>query len=191
MPKPMSARVPEKIARGVIATGFMASFGPNEVVIDFLQFISRPANLAARVVMTPQVMEQFLAVLRENLARYTSAFGPPPPLPKNPDDRPRPPQEIYDELKISDEQFSGTYANAVMVHHTPAEFAMDFITTFFPTAVVSSRVYLSSSRLPPLIETLSSVLAQYHRRQNPGPPPPGQSHGTAPGIPGFPTPPEK
>ena len=71
-PRPLSAHVPEKIARGVVATGFMASFGPNEVVLDFLQFISRPAHLAARVVMTPQVMQQFLNVLRENLSRYST-----------------------------------------------------------------------------------------------------------------------
>jgi hypothetical protein len=199
--KPVSARVPEKIARGVVATGFMASFGPNEVVLDFLQFISRPAHLAARVVMTPVVMEQFLAVLRENLGRYTNTFGPPPVLPKHPDDRPRTAQEIYDELKVTDEQLCGVYANAVLVHHTPAEFAMDFITTFFPNAVVSARVYLSSSRMPSLVETLNNVLTQYQRQragQNPGGPggpgsgPQGpESHGTAPGIPGFPTPPEK
>jgi hypothetical protein len=183
--KPFSARVPEKIARGILATGFMASLGPNEVVIDFLQFISRPANLGARVVMTHAVMEQFLGVLRENLGRYTNSFGPPPTLPKNPDDRPRTAQEIYDELKVTDEQLTGVYANAVLVHHTPAEFAMDFITTFFPNAVVSARVYLAASRLPPLIDTLQNVLNQYNQRRqappqtppshpflNPPPPPP-------------------
>ena len=123
-------------------------------------------------------------------------------MPKPPDERPRTPQEIYDELKVTDEQLSGTYANAVMVHHTPAEFAMDFITTFLPNAVVSARVYLSPSRLPPLVDTLTNILNQYQRHQahagqgpagsgGPPPPPPPTSHGTAPGIPGFPTPPEK
>ena len=60
--------VPERVARGATATGFLAFFGPNEFVIDFLQFLSRPANLVARVVMTPAVAEQFLGVLRENMA---------------------------------------------------------------------------------------------------------------------------
>src|ERR1041385_3918157 len=66
---PTSARVPERVSRGATATGFMAFFGPNEFVIDFLQFISRPANLVARVVMAPVVAEHFLGVLRENLNR--------------------------------------------------------------------------------------------------------------------------
>ncbi|MCL2647432.1 MAG: DUF3467 domain-containing protein [Phycisphaerales bacterium] len=205
-PRHISARIPEKVAKGIVATGFMSFVGPNEVVIDFLQIIARPAHLASRVVMTPVVAEQFLAVLRENLSRYTASFGQPPALPKNPEAQPRTPQEIYDELKIPDEQLPGVYANACLVGHTPAEFAIDFITTFMPHAVVSSRVYLAAPRVPPLIDTLSNVLEKYHRQrqqQMPPPPfspgnppgsPPGRepppNYGNAPGIPGFPTPPQ-
>src|SRR3954468_17079938 len=79
---PTSARVPEKIARGAIATDFMAFFGPTEFVIDFLQLLSRPANLVARVAMSPVVVEQFLGILRENLSRHHTQFGAPPSLPK-------------------------------------------------------------------------------------------------------------
>ena len=194
-PKPISARVPEKIAKGIVATGFLSYFGQNEVVLDFLQFIARPAHLASRVVMTPAVTEQFLNVLRENLAHYTKSYGPPPALPKNPEQQPRSPQEIYDELKIPDDQLHGVYANACLVGHTPAEFAIDFITTFMPNAVVSSRIYLAAPH-PQLIETLTGVLDKYHRQrqqqQSPQNPPkegPG-NYGSAPGIPGFPTPPQ-
>ena len=186
--QPMSARVPEKIARGVTATGFLAYLGQQELVVDFLQFISRPPHLVARVVMTPAVAEQFLSVLRENLGRYTATFGAPPPIAKNPNDKPRPAQEIYDDLKIQDDQLSGVYANAVMVGHTPAEFGVDFITSFFPTAAVSARVYLAAPRIPQLIETVAGLVQQHHRRtsSNGGNNP---NLGTAPGIPGFPSPP--
>src|SRR3954462_14843691 len=92
---PTSARVPERVARGATATGFLAFFGPNEFVIDFLQFITRPAHLIARVVMTPVVAEQFLAVLRQSLGQYQNQHGNPAPLPKPPGERPRAPQEIY------------------------------------------------------------------------------------------------
>ena len=183
--QPVAARVPEKIARGVVATGFLAYLGPQELVLDFLTFISRPPHLAARVVLSPPVAEQFLNVLRENLSRYASSFGSPPPIPKNPNDKPRPAQEIYDDLKIPDEQLSGVYANAVMVGHTPAEFGIDFITSFFPTASVSARVYLAAPRVTQLIDTLAGLVAQHHRRSTP----PTFNPGTAPGIPGFPTPP--
>src|ERR1043165_2707437 len=83
---PTSARVPERVGRGATATGFLAFFGPNEFVIDFLQFIARPAHRVARGVMTPAVAEQFLAVLRENLSRYSAQFGTPPALPKGTSD---------------------------------------------------------------------------------------------------------
>ncbi len=68
---PMSARVPEKVSRGVVATGFLAYFGPNEFVVDFLQFIARPPQLVARVIMPPAVAEQFVAVLRDIVGRYS------------------------------------------------------------------------------------------------------------------------
>ncbi|HUO07136.1 MAG TPA: DUF3467 domain-containing protein [Phycisphaerae bacterium] len=197
---PMSARVPEKVARGVLATAFLSYFGPQEFVIDFLQLIGRPPQLAARIVMTPAVAEQFIHVLKENLTRYTANYGPPPTIPKNPNDKPRTAQEIYDDLKLPDDQLSGVYANAVLVGHTPAEFGMDFITSFFPTAAVCARVYLSAPRIPQLIETLSGLVAQYHKQRSPGPNvnpggggggggQGGTGYGTAPGIPGFPTPP--
>lgn len=192
---PTSARVPERVARGATATGFLAFYGPNEFVIDFLQFIARPAHLVARVVMTPMVAEQFLAVLRENLNRYSGQFGPPPPLPKATGDKPRPPQEIYDEIKIPEEILSGVYANTVMVGHTPAEFGIDFITSFIPHASVAARVYIAAPRVPQLIETLNGLVSQFKRQraehtgQGEPPPPPQSGFGTAPGIPGFPTPP--
>jgi hypothetical protein len=193
---PTSARVPEKISRGIVATGFLAYFGPNEFVVDFLQFIARPPHLAARVIMPPAVAEQFVAVLRENLSRYSAQFGAPPALPKNPQDKPRAAQEIYDDLKIPDEMLCGSYCNAVMVGHTPAEFGIDFITSFIPTAVVSARVYLAAPRIPALIESMTGLLAQFHRQRaaasQPKPPQPPQQppgFGTAPGIPGFPGPP--
>ncbi len=161
--------------------------------------MARPTHLAARVVMNPVVVEQFVGVLRENLARYTVQFGPPQTLPKAPADQaPRPPQEIYDDLKIADDVLSGVYANNVLVGHTPAEFGIDFITSFIPHAAVSARVYISAPRVPQLVETLSGLLTQYKRQHaaQASPPPPPQSgpvppgnYGTAPGIPGFPTPP--
>ncbi len=193
---PTSARVPDKIARGVTATGFLAFFGPNEFVIDFLQFIARPAHLVARVVMTPNVAEQFLGVLRENLGRYQAQFGTPQGMPKNnPQEKPRPAQEIYDDVKISEDQMSGVYANTVMVGHTPAEFGLDFITSFIPHASVTARVYVAAPRVPQLIDTLAGLVNQYkaqqaaqQQAQRPPEPPPPPKYGTSPGIPGFPTP---
>jgi hypothetical protein len=120
-----------------------------------------------------------------------------------PPEKPRPPQEIYDDVKISDDVMSGVYANSVMVGHSPAEFGIDFITAFIPHAAVSARIYVAAPRIPQLIETVSGLVIQYKKQhgisvqqiqglpdssQSPQQPPSG--FGTAPGIPGFPTPPQ-
>ena len=57
-------------------------------------------------------------------------------------EKPRPVQEIYDDLKIPEDVVSGVYANTVMVGHTPVEFGLDFITSFIPHAAVSARVWM-------------------------------------------------
>jgi hypothetical protein len=177
--QPIGARVPEKVAKGVLSTGVLVLDSPNEFVLDFMQALSRPFNVAARVVLTPVVMEQFVNALRENLSRFEQRFGPPPALPKPNTDRRPTIQEIYDEFKLPDEMMSGVYSNAVMVGHTPAEFFMDFITNFFPTSAVSARIYMAAAQMPRTIDALATALQRYHQRmqqmrqqqQNPPQPP--------------------
>lgn len=162
---PTSARVPERVTRGVTATGFLAFYSQHEFVVDFLQLLARPPQLAARVIMTAGVAEQFLAVLKDSMLRYEHSFGPAPIMPKSQGERPRTAQEVYDDIKIPDEMLPGVYANAFIIGHTPAEFGIDFITTFFPSATVVSRVYLAAPRIAQLIETLSGLVTQFHRGQ--------------------------
>ena len=87
----------------------------------------------------------------------------------------RPIQDIYDELRLDDELLSGRYCNAVIVRHTPAEFALEFITRFMPHSAVSSRVIVAAPNIPSLMGSLEQALADYRRRQGPpgpsGPPP--------------------
>ena len=80
----------------------------------------------------------------------------------------RPIQDIYDELKLDDELLSGRYCNAVIVRHTPAEFAFEFITRFMPHSAVSSRVIVSAPNVPSLMGSLEQAVADYQRRQSSG-----------------------
>jgi hypothetical protein len=183
---PVSARVPERVARGVMTTGVIVLDSPNEFVLDFLQGLSRPPSIAARVVLPPAVMFQFVASVRDNLAKYTERFGPPAPLPKPPPQQPRPSiQELYEHFKLPDDLMSGAYANSVLIGHSPSEFLFDFITGFYPTASVSCRVFLSAQQVPRTLETLNAALGTYqkrfqpqaqakpqHQQQPPTPPPP-------------------
>ena len=48
-------------------------------VLDFLQSLSRPPQIVARVVLPPQVMYSFVASLRDNLNTFSQRFGAPAP----------------------------------------------------------------------------------------------------------------
>jgi hypothetical protein len=163
--QPVAARVPEKLARGTFTTGVLVQDGPNEFVLDFLQALSRPPQITARVVLTPPVMMALVNTLADNLNKYVQAYGPPAPLPRPPQPQRRPNiQEIYENFKLPEDLWSGVYANSVLIGHAPAEFFMDFITGFYPTAAVSSRVYLAAQQAPRVLETLKMSLQQYQRR---------------------------
>ena len=167
---PVSARVPERVARGVMTTGVIVLDSPNEFVLDFLQGLSRPPSIAARVVLPPAVMFSFVNSVRDNLGKYTERFGPPAPLPKPPVQQPRPSiQELYEHFKLPEDLMSGAYANSVLIGHSPSEFLFDFITGFYPTASVSCRVFLSAQQIPRTLETLTAALATYQKRFQPQP----------------------
>jgi hypothetical protein len=165
---PVGARIPDRLAQGVLSTGAIVMNGPTEFVIDFVQSLTRPPRVAARVVVTPLVMAQFVAALKDNLEKYERAFGP-PKLPPSPPPSERPTvKDIYRDLRLPDEQLSGAYATTIMIGHSPSEFFLEFITRFYPQAAVSARVYMSASRMPGLLATLTSSL---EKRTGNKPPP--------------------
>jgi len=175
---PVGALVPDSVAAGVFSTGAVALEGPEEFIIDFLQAVTRPPRVGARVVMTPRVMGQFIEALKDNLGKYEGRFGPPKPLPQR-DPKARPDlREMYNDLRLADSELSGAYATAVMIGHSPSEFFFDFITRFFPRAAVSSRVYMSASQVPHVLATLTKSL-ENRRGRGPSQPP-----GAAPGSDG-------
>lgn len=176
---PVSARVPSNVGRGVFSTGAVVFEGPHEFVIDFLLRLGSPHTVASRVVISPTVCAQLIAALRDNLQKFEGRFGKPQPLPAPPPGEPRGSiSDLYEQLKLPDEQLSGVYANAVMIGHSASEFWFDFITTFYPRSAVSSRVFLSAQQIPGLLETLNTSYQQYRTKQSqgkpPGPPTPPQ-----------------
>jgi hypothetical protein len=161
----ISARVPEKVSRGVFSTGAMVFQGAHEFVLDFVLRMAMPHQIVARVVLPISIMPNVIAALRENLHNYQSKFGPPPALPVPPQPVTPPPiEDIYSQLKLPDDLLSGVYANAVMIAHTPSEFYFDFITNFYPKSAVSCRVYLSAPQLPGLLNTLTRSFQQYQQK---------------------------
>jgi hypothetical protein len=173
----ISAVVPERVARGVFSTGAVVVQGAHEFILDFLLRMSQPQQVAARVVLPPGVVMQFIAALSDNLRNYESKYGPPlvpnsqaamaaaaPPVSA---------QELYEQLKLQDDVLSGNYANAVMIGHTPSEFCFDFITTFYPRSAVSCRVFMAAPGIPRLLESLKHSFEKFQQKftQHGGPPP--------------------
>lgn len=176
----LSARVPERVSRGAFSTGAIVMTGGTEFIVDFIQNLGTPPSVAARVIMPHACLPQFIEALRKNLDIYRQRFGEPPLLPRAalPTRQPSA-QEIYDELKMPDDQLSGAYANGVMIGHTGSEFKFDFLTNLFPTSAVSARVFLSVPQVPRLLDSLQNTYKQFQQRvqqkRPPGQSPPGQS----------------
>jgi hypothetical protein len=171
----VGARVPEKVARGVFSTGVLVLQGASEFVLDFLLRMNQPQQVAARVVLPISLVPQFIEVLRANLDNYRKTFGSgPPPIPAGPVP-PKPPniEEIYQDLKISEDVTVGAYANAVMVVHTATDFCLEFIANFYPKAVITSRVFLSAPQVPVLLHTLIQSWGNYQAKLSQQHKPPG------------------
>jgi hypothetical protein len=172
--------------------------GAHEFILDFLLRMSQPQQVAARVVLPPGVVAQFIAALTDNLNNYQSKFGQPvvptgptapatsggpgapaPGAPGQPPAAPQSPvsaQDLYEQLKLQDDVLSGNYANAVMIGHTPCEFCFDFITTFFPRSAVSCRVFMAAPGIPRLLDSLKHSFEKFQQkaqqqRRNPPPAP--------------------
>src|SRR4051812_2593834 len=85
-PGHFSARVPEKVARGVYSSGQVVIETPKEILMDFLMGITRPFSVVARVVVVPQTLVEFITALEQNLETYTKQYGEPKPPPTPPNE---------------------------------------------------------------------------------------------------------
>jgi hypothetical protein len=170
----VTARVPESIGKGVFGTGAIVMVGQYNFVLDFVQQFGSPVQMVARVVMPHGVLPQFVQALEQNLSMFTDKFGSPAPIPRPENQPQRSVQEIYDAMKLPDEELSGSFAEAVMIRHSASEFCFDFITRFFPHAAVSRRVFVAASQVPPLLKALKANLDKLQGDAEDGPPSPDE-----------------
>lgn len=161
--RPLSARIPSSIGNGAFSTGVIIMSGPYEFVIDFIQNVGGPPTVVARVVIAHAVMPQLIEALGRNLEMYSQQFGAPPELPPQPQKNQFSAQEVYDELKLSDDLLSGSYATGMMISHTPSEFRIDFLTNLFPTAAVSARVFVAAPQIPRLLNSLAGTYQKFRQ----------------------------
>jgi len=161
---PVAARVPEKVAKGIFCTGQVILDSPKEFVIDFLQGLTRPYQVVSRVVLTPQTVSELSDALGKNIENYTKNYGAPAPVPGPPPKNRPTLQEIYENFRLPDELLSGTYANSVMIGHSPTEFFMDFISGFYPTSAVAARIFMPAQQIPRFQTALQSSIENHRQR---------------------------
>ncbi len=176
---PVAARVPERVGRGIFCTGQVILDGPKEFVVDFLQGLTRPFQVVQRVVLAPSTAAELAEALRQNVEMYAQKFGPPPAVPGPANPRRPTLAEVYENFRIADDMLSGSYANSVLVGHSPTEFFMDFVTGFYPTSAVSARIFMAAPQIPRFVTALTASLDQHAKRfggtpapQQPQPPEP-------------------
>lgn len=161
----VSARVPEGVSRGVFSNGVIVMSGANEFIIDFIQNLGHPPQVAARVVMPHATLPQFIDALKKNIEIYQQRFGEIPELPRAAQPaRQQTPQEVYDDLKLPDAMLPGSYANGVMIGHSASEFKFDFLTNLFPHPAVSERIFLAGPQVPRMLESLQRNYDQFVER---------------------------
>ena len=66
-------------------------------------------------------------------------------------------------VKITDEELRGRYANLVRITHTKEEFILDFINMVPPQGLVTARVITSPGHLKRLIRALSTNFQMYEK----------------------------
>src|SRR5260370_28526131 len=71
----ISARVPEKVARGVFSTGVLVIQGASEFVLDFVLRMNQPHQVAARVILPISLVPRLIDALKANLENYRQTFG--------------------------------------------------------------------------------------------------------------------
>jgi hypothetical protein len=195
----ISARVPEKVARGVFATGVLVLQGGMEFVLDFVLRMNQPHQIVARVILPIPLVPQIIDTLKASLEKYrqhhggaagaagapgaagvlsTAAFAAPaPPPPAAPTGGTAPPpvniDEVYQDLKMSDDVLGGVYANALLIVHTASDFCLEFIVKVYPRPVITARVFLSAPQVPILLGSITQAWQTFQtKRQHQQPPPP-------------------
>lgn len=71
----IGALVPTHVSRGIFSTGVAVLQGNHEFIVDFLLQMQQPQQVAARVILPPAVVGQFLQALGENITKYEKRFG--------------------------------------------------------------------------------------------------------------------
>ena len=72
----VSIKVPERVLPGVYANQMIVNHTREEFLMDFVNLFPPQGVMNARIIVSPGHLKRMIRALRENLARYETAFGP-------------------------------------------------------------------------------------------------------------------
>jgi hypothetical protein len=72
----LSIKVPEKVLPGVYANQMIVNHTREEFLMDFVNLFPPQGVVNARIIVSPGHLKRMIRALRENLARYETAYGP-------------------------------------------------------------------------------------------------------------------
>ena len=75
----------------------------------------------------------------------------------------QPQQQQQLQIKASDQDLKGTYANGVQIQHTKEEFCIDFLNVFPPAGTLNARVLTSPGHFKRMIRAMQENLALYEK----------------------------
>lgn len=67
-------------------------------------------------------------------------------------------------INASPETLKGVYASETLIGHTKGEFLLDFITNFFPQAMLVSRVVIAPHHARRLLKALQQNIENYEKK---------------------------
>lgn len=71
------------------------------------------------------------------------------------------------KLRVPETLAGGTYANTMMVHHTPSEFIMDFAMVMGGNGHVVARVVTSPTHMKHIVDALADNVRKYEATHGP------------------------
>jgi polyhydroxyalkanoate synthesis regulator phasin len=160
---PPTAIIPEDMV-GVFSTEVVIFYGENEVTIDFIQGIVKPFRLVSRIILNYEVAKKFFEDLKKQILSIeeNKEFNH---LVKNlveeysnsNKQEPQKVDDVYDDLKLTNEQLRGFYSNKILITYGKDAFCLDFINNIYPKSIVVSRIFMSFSRSFELLMALKKI----------------------------------
>ena len=152
------------IKPGAYATGLAVIHSQEEFMLDFINGITTPPRVSARIIVTSRQLKRILHVLQENIRLYEKTFDAIPAKAANASSKKTNAGDLYAQLHVPEELMGGSYSNVMTSRYIRDVFILDFMTQFPPNSKVVSRLLISTAQIRSISGAIEDNIAQYEKR---------------------------